>query len=136
MTWPVYSEALRSCTLTLQSTASSGRRSRASLPTSILSDLPSLPQVIVNDLVKAVVEGPYNVARHYSVTSECFDKEWVAGVMTGGCDAYKIAALVDPTHMDSYNYSIISADLEIHTAEDLKMVEDLLEQRMKDKEEE
>jgi len=99
-------------------------------------NVPSLPQILVNDLVKAVVEGPYNVARHYSVALECFDKEWVSGKMTGGCDAYKIAALVDPTHMDSYNYSIISADLEIHTEEDLKMVEDLLEQRMKDKEEE
>ena len=97
-------------------------------------NVPSLPQIIVNDLVKSVVEGESNVARHFSVTTECFNKEWVSGVMTGGCDAYKIAALTNPVAMDSYNYCVISADLEIHTAEDLKMVEELLEGRGNDAE--
>jgi len=95
-------------------------------------NVPTVPQEVINDLVRAVVEGESNVARHFSVTLDCFDKEWVSGVMTGGCDAYKIAALTNPVAMDSYNYCIISADLEVHTAEDLKMVEELLEERKKD----
>ena len=95
-------------------------------------NVPTIPQEVINELVAAVVTGPYNVSRHFSVNLDCFDKEWVSGVMTGGCDAYKISALTSPVHMDSYNYAVITADLEVHTQVDLDKVNTIIEERNKE----
>lgn len=98
-------------------------------------NVPTLPQEVINDLVAAVVTGPNNVSRHFTLVPSTIFKEHIAGIMTGGCDAYKIAALTSPQYMDSYNYSVISADPEVHTAEDLEEVERILEERKKEEEE-
>ena len=94
-------------------------------------NVPTIPQEVINELVAAVVTGPYNVSRHFSVNLDCFDKEWVSGVMTGGCDAYKISALTSPVHMDSYNYAVITADPEVHDQEGLDRVNSIIEERKK-----
>lgn len=82
-------------------------------------NVPTLPQVVVDRLVKAVVEEDYNVARHFNTS----------GAMTGGCDAYKFAAFQSVQLMDAYNFAVWTADAEIHTEEDLIMAEQVFKMR-------
>lgn len=91
-------------------------------------NVPTIPQEVINDLVDAVVTGPYNVARHFFVNPD-IDNEWLSGVMTGGCDAYKIAALTSPVAMDSYNFCVLSADPEVHDEESLELVNSIIKDR-------
>ena len=76
-------------------------------------NVPTIPQAIIDRLVKAVVEERYNVARHYNLE----------GAETGGCDAYKIQALMEAPIMDADNFARWSVDPEVHTLEDLSLVD-------------
>jgi len=82
-------------------------------------NVPTLDQGVVNRLVAAVVHDNFNVARHFDPS----------GAMTGGCDAYKIGALQSPIVMDSYNYAVVTNDIEVHTAEDLEVVRQVVKMR-------
>jgi len=82
-------------------------------------NVPTLPQDVVDKLVKAVVVEDYNVARHFDT----------GGAMTGGCDAYKFAAFQSVQLMDAYNFAVLTPDLEIHTEEDLIMAEQVFKMR-------
>jgi len=82
-------------------------------------NVPTIPQDVVDRLVKAVVLEDYNVARHFDTS----------GAQTGGCIAYKFAAFQSAMLMDAYNYAVITPDLEVHTEEDLIMAEQALKMR-------
>ena len=82
-------------------------------------NVPTLPQYAIDQVVEAVVEGKYNVARHYNLE----------GAETGGCCAYKAHALMEVAIMDSDNFAVLSADPEVHTLEDLSIVDRIFFQR-------
>lgn len=96
-------------------------------------NVPTIPQVVINSLVFAVVVENFNVARHYYTTVvRGTESNRLGGVMTGGCDAYKIAALTSPVAMDSYNYAIITADPEVHEQESLELVNEIIKDRKRE----
>lgn len=82
-------------------------------------NVPTLRPETVDAVVAAVTEGPYNVARHFDHM----------GRETGGCDAYKIGAFVVLELMDSYNFCVVSNDIEVNVPEDLVFVQDTFEKR-------
>ena len=86
-------------------------------------NVPTIPQEVIDRLVKAVVEGKYNVARHYDLE----------GAETGGCCAYKIQALMEVPIMDADNFAVWTDDPEVHTIEDLNIVDKIFFQRQEGK---
>jgi len=78
-------------------------------------NVPTIPQEVIDRLVKAVVEEHYNVARHYNLE----------GAETGGCDAYKIQALMEAPIMDADNFAMWSDDPEVHDIHDLNVVDQI-----------
>lgn len=85
-------------------------------------NVPGIPQEVIDDLVGAVVEGSYNVARHFNSS----------GAMTGGCDAYKVGALTMVQNMDSYNYGRWTEDVEVHDEAELELVDQAMKKRSVD----
>lgn len=82
-------------------------------------NVPTLPQEVIDQVVRAVVMERYNVARHYNLE----------GAETGGCCAYKAHALMEVGIMDAYNFAVWTDDPEVHTLEDLNTVEKIFLQR-------